>query len=197
MQDGQWITLSNSFKLDVRCFAQYADRANGVFYYQPERPHIEIECDSSLYGGGGVALKFFYSWVYPKHHVQKYPHIHHLEAVNLLVAYRTLASMIHQVGVNIVISTDNSGSSFALQSGRTKDPVFASCSRQLWLEATTNNHLVLIRHKPGYLLPLSDALSRQSRDPHKAAFVSEKVAQQKLVPVSPVTTGHVFFDDML
>lgn len=197
LDDGQWISISPQFRLDVLWFTTYAQQANGIYYYQPQRPEIEIECDFSLYGGGGVAPGYYYSWIYPEHHIKKYPQIHHLEAINLLVAYRTLAKKIQRPGATIVISTDNSGSSFALQSGRTKDTVFASCSRQLWLDATTNNHIVLIRHKPGHLIPLSDALSRQSRDTQKDVYVRETVRRQNLIFVHPALSGYVFFNDKL
>lgn len=86
MKDGQWVALTQQFKLDVLWFVRYAEQANGIFYYQPEQHLVEIECDSSMYGGGGTALSYCYSSVYPKEHVQKYPLIHHLEAINLLVA---------------------------------------------------------------------------------------------------------------
>lgn len=197
MVDGKWITLSTSFKLDVVWFARFARQANGVFYYQPDRPHIEIECDSSLYGGGGVALQYCYSWVYPIHHTDKYHLIHHLEALNLLVAYRTLANKIYRQGAAIIIATDNEGSSFALQTGGTKDPVFASCSRQLWLDAISNNHIVLVRHKSGSLIPLSDALSRQSRDSQKATYAREEIKWRNLNIIPPVLNGYAFFDDMI
>lgn len=97
----------------------------------------------------------------------------------------------------VVISTDNEGSSWALQTGRTKDPVFASCSRQLWLDALVNTHMVVIKHKSGSLIPLSDALSRQSLDSKKAQFAREAVQHQSLTALSPVLKGYVFFDDML
>lgn len=64
----------------------------------------------------------------------------------------------------VVIYTDNLGSSWALETGRTKDEVLSKCSWEMWLEATTNNHIITIRHKPGEELVLADALSRQSRD---------------------------------
>lgn len=129
--------------------------------------------------------------------VAAFPLIPHLEAVNLLVAYRTLAHRVHQPGARIVISTDNSGSSFALQSGRTKDTTFANCSRELWLEALINNHIVVIRHKSGVDIPLADALSRQARDQTKADYVQRAISQRGITLISPFLKGYKFFSDSL
>lgn len=54
MPDRGWINISEPFKLDVRWFLQYAKQANGMFYYTPQRRYAEIQCDSSLTGGGWV-----------------------------------------------------------------------------------------------------------------------------------------------
>lgn len=144
-----WITLNEDFHLDLKWFINYAKAANGMFYYTPERKEVEICCDSCLTGGGGVSLNYCYSWVYPDQHRACFPHIHHLEAVNLIFAYTTLAHLVAEPGALLVLSTDNISSSFALESGRTRDMIFASCSRELWLKALANNHLVTIRHKAG------------------------------------------------
>lgn len=73
----------------------------------------------SLVGGGGGAGQFCNAWEYPQPHLVRFPDIHHLEAINLVVAYNTLAHRVAYPGCLIVISTDNLGSSIALQTGRT------------------------------------------------------------------------------
>lgn len=139
LDNKKWVTLGHEFKLDLRWFLYYAELANGRFYYTPERNKSEIECDSSLLGAGGVAGRYYYSWLYSDEHTTTYSHIHHLEAINLLVAYPTLAPLVTQPGDQVIISTDNISSSYALETGRTKDSVFAKCSREMWLLATINN----------------------------------------------------------
>lgn len=193
MGDREWTSLSHDFHLDLLWFIKYAELSNGVFYYTPQRVEIEIRCDSSLTGGGGVSLKYCYSWKYPDQHRNRFPYIHHLEAVNLLVAYSTLAPLVAQPGALLVISTDNISSSFALETGRTRDPVFASCSRELWLKALTHNHLVTIRHKAGALIPMADALSRQHYDHHKAAFVQQEIQRSNLILIYPCLDSYEFF----
>lgn len=193
LNDGAWTTLSHDFKLDLLWFVRFARAANGVFYYTPHRKVLEIQCDSSLVGGGGTALNWYYAWKYTPAHLRNYPLIHHLEAINLVVALKTLAPHIAEPGATILISTDNEASSWALQSGRTKDSVFASCSREIWLQALIHNYHVTIQHKRGSLIPMADALSRQFHDPDMAKFVSDAVRKNDLICVSPCLDEYVFF----
>lgn len=132
----EWTTVDSEFLADVRWFQLYASAANGVSLIAPSRHHIYIECDSSLSGGGGNSEAAYYTWKYSKAHRDKFPAIHQLEALNLLVAYRTLCPMAGTQGGCIVMLTDNQASAYALQSGKTKDPVLAACSRELWLDST-------------------------------------------------------------
>lgn len=92
--------------------------------------------------------------------MKQYKNIVQLEAINLLVTYKTFAPHISTPGVKVVIYTDNQGSSFALETGRTRDVTLAKCARELWLLATNYNHFITIQHKMGKELQLADALSR-------------------------------------
>lgn len=197
MPDSGWVTISNHFRLDLLWFLQYAKQANGVFYYTPEKTYVEIQCDSSLTGGGGCSDQYCYSWVYPANHMKKYPKIHHLEAINLLVAYRTLGRYVNDPGATILMATDNISSSFALQTGRTTDDVFANCARELWLADLTNNHMIEICHKPGENIPLADALSRQHNQQAKADYVNRRVKDMNLTVVLPQLDGYCFFNKNL
>lgn len=104
MGDRDWTTLSDKFSLDVKWFIAYASQSNGVALIHPLRPEGDINCDSSLVGGGGVAFPFCYTWRYSQQHVKKFAKIHELEAVNILVAVKTLASRIAPPGARITVS---------------------------------------------------------------------------------------------
>lgn len=186
-----WTTLTEGFKADVRWFLAYSEAGNGISLISPVREFIYIECDSSLHGGGGNSEQF-YKWKYPSHHTDRYPSIHMLEAVNLLVAYKTLSPERGTAGKCIVITTDNLASHFALTSGRTKDPVLG----ELWLGAARDDHEIQIVHKGGTLIPLADALSRFYQDPSKAAISLELTARRNLIEVAPKLTGYSFFNDI-
>lgn len=197
MDDHAWITLSQAFKADLRWFVEFGRLSNGIFLFSPVRPIVEVECDSSLMGGGGLSHPFCYSWKYTDRHKRSYPNIHHLEALNILVAYQTLAAR-HQVHpAKVIVFTDNMASACALSSGKGRDEVLSACARQLWLLASTNSHEIIIQHKNGSDIPISDGLSRMSHDKGKAALVYEAVSRLNLQFVNPVINDYVFFASFL
>lgn len=195
--DKKWITINEEFLKDVRWFHLHAQQSNGISLYAPQLPTKVIECDSCLHGGGGNTDKWCCTWMYTDGYKERYPIIHQMEAINLLVAYRTLGHVDNDDPANILIQTDNSSSSFALMSGRTRDSVLASCARELWLEAAKHQDKITIEHRPGSSIPLADALSRMDISIPKADFVRTAVAQLGLKFVSPVINDYVFFDHTL
>lgn len=197
LSDRAWMNIGLGFKADLQWFLHFARTANSVLYYSPCRPEVSIECDSSLFGGGWVALGFYYAGSYSQSHMDSFKSIVHLEAINLLVAYRTLATTIKDRGVNIVIYTDNRGSACALQTRRTRDDLLAKCGRELWLEATMNNHNIIMRHKAGKDIPLADALSRKDKEREKAQYVRVEVHRQNLKNLAPKLNGYKFFNEFI
>lgn len=111
-----WTTLTPDFLADVLWFENYASQGNGRSLIDPPCKEILIECDSSLRAGGGNSEDQYYTWIYSNDHMKNYTQIHHLEAINLMVAYRTLCPPITQ-GYRIVMITDNMASSIALATG--------------------------------------------------------------------------------
>lgn len=190
MGNADWITLGRPFKGDVRWFLHFAQFSNGVFLYTHKKHMYQIECDSSLYGGGGNTTAHLYDWQYSQQHKERFPHIVHLEDINITVAYKTFAPTFTIQPAKVILWTDNITSSLALQSGRTKDETLAACTRELWLQASLFNHEVEIRHKTGELIPLADTLSRNSKDPAKARLASTLVNLLRLQPVYPVIDNY-------
>lgn len=197
MKDTDWITIGRPFKSDIRWFLHFAELSNGVYLYDQKRHEYEIECDSSLHGGGGNSTSHFYAWQYSQQHKTNFPQIVHLEAINIIVAYKTLAPTFTLRPAKVVIWTDNIASSFVLQSGKTKDETLASCARELWLQASLFNHEVEIKHKNGDLIPLADALSRKWHDCVKARTADSLVSLWHLQPLQPVVDHYKFFDHEL
>lgn len=197
MEARTWRTIDSEFKKDVRWFQLYARAGNGINLYTPSLPAIWIECDSSLTGGGGNTSTHVYSWTYTDNHVQTFKAIHQLEAVNILIAYRTLAHATSHQPAAVTIYTDNMSSSFALMPGRTRDKILVSCARELWLEAAKFSDRLTIKHKPGHMIPMADTLSRMADSPEKAAYVEDQVALNNFTIVPPVTDNCNFLDTSL
>lgn len=197
MKDSDWVSISDDFRKDIHWFLCYANTSNGILLYTPVTDIFEIECDSSLVAGGGCFNTLCYTWPYPLQHIQRFSNIHKLEAVNLLISYKTFAPFFVSDNALIIIHTDNMASSYALETGRTKDSTLAACSRELWLLAAKNSHQISIRHKPGSTLQLADALSRISLDPSKAAFVQHLVSSQHVSFIKPVLDDYQFFNTFI
>lgn len=197
MKDNTWTTLSQHFKADLRWFLHYAKEANGILLCTPSKPILQIECDSSLQAGGGNTEGFYYAWRYTSSHKQAYPQIFQLEAINIVVAYKTLAPALDVSPAHVIVWTDNITSSYALQTGRTKDSLLASCARELWLLAAKLNHHIEIKHKSGAQLQLADALSRMFHHPEKAALAKRLTRAQRLRSLPPAIEGYKFFDTSL
>lgn len=197
MGERNWTTLTKPFKADLLWFASYAEKANGLYLLTPTRPQFDIECDASLGGAGGNSRSHYYQWVFTDAHVKKFTTIHELEAINILVAIRTLMPPTPSTPFEIVVWTDNSASAWALHTGRTRDNTLAACAREIWLIASLANHTITIRHKPGKDLPLADALSRAAQDKHKARTAAALIKQGALFPRDPVLNDYVFFSSFL
>lgn len=187
----KWLTIDEHFLKDVRWFYLYARDANGISLYSQDGPQLTIECDSSLQGAGGNTNRFC------KNHTIRFPAIHQMEAVNILVAYRTLAHQHSKDPTRVRILTDNIASSSALMTGRTRDPVLGACARELWLEAAKWDDSISIEHTPGTSIPLADALSRMSTDTSKADYVKDTVGNKKLTFVPVALKNYHFFDSDL
>lgn len=91
--DKKWTTIDEEFIKDIKWFYYYASASNGITFYSPQLPTVIIECDASMEGAGGNTASHCYTWRYSATYKQTYQVIHQLEAINTLVAYRTLAHL--------------------------------------------------------------------------------------------------------
>lgn len=198
MGDKPWTTIGKDFRADVKWFEQYSASANGVSLFDPKIEYaVVIECDACLTGAGGNSSDCYYTWTYSSDHAKKSPAIHQLEALNILVAIRTLTPRTPLKGKGILVYIDNQSSGMAITTGKTKDPVLAACAREIWLEAAVKDMDITIIHKPGSLIPLADALSRMSVDYSKRQFAAQEIHNRRLLQLPPVLNGYCFFDDKL
>ena len=183
------VTLSNEFKRDIKWFCEFARAANGRRMLEPNLPCMTIECDACLTGAGGFSSTNFYSTIFPSH-ITEACHISQLEALNVVIAIKTLVPQ--QVSLTrILVKTDNIAAMYALSAGRTRDPVLAACAREIWLIAALQQLDILIQHFPGESLVLADALSRSSFNPSLANKAKALVVEMNLSRSNPVDICHV------
>lgn len=193
MGDREWTTVNEPFKMDIKWFLQFASISNGIRLIKPPTICHEIECDSSMDAGGGVTTGLCYTWRYGKDISSKFTSIHELEAINLVVAYKTFAPYF-TTNATVCIYTDNQASSFALKTGKTRDRTLGACAREMWLAAALNQHDINIKHKPGVDIPVADALSRMHTDPLKAQFIDSILREFNLSKIDPKIDDLIFFD---
>lgn len=141
--------------------------------------------------------QYCYKWKYSTAHQKQFKKIHELEAINIIVAFRTLSHLVAKPGDAVTIWTDNLSLAFALETGKTKDSVLGACSQELWLLAATKSQQIYICHKPGSLILLSDALSRCHEDSVKAAYAEARITHENLIVVPPNLQHYVFFNPAL
>ena len=178
------VTLDVEMKLDVAWFLDFATLFNGVLLIQPSMPIFDLECDACLRGGGGFSSAGYYSFRFPKKLADPH-HISRLEAVNVIVAVYTLVPD-DLTAARLVIKTDNSATAHVLSSGRTRDPIMASCARALAMRVARLQLTVDIIHVPGESLQLADALSRRSLSKKMQRKARRMVRQKGLKKVDPV-----------
>ena len=104
--DHQRVYIDEHFRRDARWFSRFATESNGIVLINPELPPFYIECDSCLEAGGGFSEFGFYIWEYTQEFRNRVPNIHQLEAVNILMAIKTLVPSGTR-GKMIIVKTDN------------------------------------------------------------------------------------------
>ena len=154
---------------------------------------IELECDACLVGAGGYSDGQCYSTPFPTEIIEEH-HISRLEAANIVMAAKTLIP--HEAhNMEIRITTDNMSAMYAINTGRTRDPVMAACSRELWLFAAVRQLCITVNHAPGATLVLADALSRRHHSPHHAAIASEIIRKRGLTEIDCININDILTND--
>ena len=178
------IVLDDDFKLDISWFSEYARLTNRRLLIEPRLPSLTIECDACITCAGGFSPTDYYSCPFPSDYASNF-HITQLEAINLVLAIKTLVPK-NTRNMRICVKTDNMGSKFALSTGKTKDPILGACAREIWLISAVQELDILVTHAPGESLILADALSRATINPRLKSIARALVCQKKLSCVIPV-----------
>ena len=161
MKDKKFITLSPSFRKDLKWWSLFIEKYNGVSFIPPAvwaEPDATFSTDSCLTGCGGICgLEYFHAVFPPSIQRQQLP-IHKLEMLALLVGVRVWGKKLQ--GMRLQIYCDNTAAVEVTNSSKTKDPFLASCLRELWLEISIYGFEMRAVHLPGEENRVADWLSR-------------------------------------
>lgn len=145
-------------RADLHWFLVFLARYNGRSMMKPSDPQKVILADSCLSGGGATDMVRAYSFEYT-HAIASSHHITTLEALNCLVACRTLISAKDRHST-IELMCDNRATIDAMAFGRAKDPVLAAICRAMWYLMAQMDIRLVFTHVPGERMGIPDALSR-------------------------------------
>ena len=178
------VAITADFKRDVRWFCEFARLTNRRILLEPKIPTLVIECDTCLLGAGAFSHDQYYEMTFPDK-IAASLHISQMEAVNLVLAIKTLIPKTVS-NTRVLVKTNNMGAKWALSTGRTRDSVLRACAQELWLISAVKGLDILIHHAPGESLVLADALSRAANDPKMRKLAGALVNQKSLSRVTPV-----------
>ena len=177
--------IDEQLRKDIIWFLEFGRSFNGRYLITPSLPTYEIQCDACLGGGGGFSPTGFYDCVFPKK-ISEEHHISRLEAVNVVIALKTLIPP-GMTATRVIVITDNSATAHVLTSGRTRDPVMAACAREAAMVAATRQLTIDVQHAPGETLELADALSRRAKSKDKDSLAARLTREKKLKRQKPVS----------
>ena len=194
MKNEKSISLSASFQKDIRWWAMFMEKYNGVSFIPAAiwtEPDITFATDSCLVGCGGICEgEFFHSSFPPSVEKQKLP-IHCLEMLTVLIGVRVWGSRLE--GQKVQIYCDNEPAVHVINSGRTKNSFLASCIRELWLVVSTYGFQLRAVHLPGEENRVPDWLSRwECGEEYRRLF--HEFISENIESYSEVIIGHELFE---
>lgn len=171
------VCVSN-FRSDLHWFACFLRKYNGRSIIKPTAPTKVIMADSCLTGGGGTDMNRAYELVYTEAFAAAH-HISTLEAINCLVAMRTLLNSSDR-HTTVEIQCDSESAITALAHGRTRDPVLLAVCRATWYLSANMGIRLVFTHIPEVNMQIPDALSRAHLGPSHRARADDVIAKNRL-----------------
>ena len=127
---------------------------------------------------GGVANK-----VYKLHIPLAFKNytIVHLEILNIVVALKIWGDIWKNRVINI--KCDNMAVVEVLKSGKARDPILATCARNIWLLTAIFNIQLTVTHIPGVQNAVADLLSRWQGTDYQVNTLSSLIPTHEWMPV--------------
>ena len=154
--DNNHIKLTQEFARDLNWFVVFLKTYNGITYYDTRNIHDTIFLGASLTGLGGCFNQIIYTIPFPRGY--KGYNINHLEMLNVMVALKIWGPCWENK--NISIRCDNLSVVEILNTGKARDPILATCTRNVWLLTAVYNIHLTVQHIQGRSNHIADLLSR-------------------------------------
>lgn len=183
----------SELKTDLHWLACFLRKYNGKSIIKLSSPSKVIGADSCLTGGGSTdglrAYKLVYSPAFGAAH-----HISTLEAINCLVAMRTLLNSSDR-DTTVEVQCDSECAISALAFGRARDPVLLAVCRATWYLSAQMGINLVFTHIPGSQMQIPDALSRAHLGPSHRIRADQIIYENNLtlVPVKKFATNYKNF----
>ena len=171
------IQLNDNFHRDLNWFNVFLLQYNGVTFYDHQKPQHTVHLDACLTGFGGQFANSVYTLPIPIGY--KDYTIVHLEILNIVVALKLWGS--EWTDKVIEVKCDNMAVVEVLRSGRARDPILATCARNVWLLTSLFNINLIVNHIPGVKNQVADMLSRWQTTAVQLQRLSQLVPHYKWV----------------
>ena len=173
------IHLCPGFHRDLNWFNTFLFQFNGVTFFDYKQPDHTVYLDACLTGFGGVFADKSYALQIPLS-FKNYT-IVHLEILNIVVALKIWGDIWKNQIIDI--RCDNMAVVEVLNSGKARDPILATCARNIWLLTAIFNIQLTVTHIPGVQNTVADLLSRWEGTDHQFAKLSSLLPNYDWMPV--------------
>ena len=152
------IRLTEEFHKDINWFRKFMVAFNGItkIHNKTSSP-IHLYVDACLSGIGGHTKAHVYCQDLPLCYKMRLS-IVHFEMLNVMVAFLLWAH--DWVNNRVEVHCDNAAVVSVINSGSSRDPFLAACTRTLWLIKAQYNIIVSVSHIRGKDNVYADTLSR-------------------------------------
>ena len=167
------INLDGHFHRDVNWFKKFVEKFNGTTFFDKSLVQGTIYLDACLSGMGAIFEKQVYHVPTPPDLVGK--NIAILEMYNILVAIRVWSK--HWKGKTIQIFCDNEAVVTVLNTGKTRESLLATISRNIFMQSAKWDISLTFTHIQGTNNDIADLLSRWDNSPHHISKLNRLVPE--------------------